>query len=405
MPQFQFKGVDKAGKQVTGKIEMMNEGEVRMNLRSQGIRPVQITKSGALQTDIRALVGGGLRNVPSEVLVSFTRQLQVLIGAGIPLVQGLELLIDQTQDRTLKGVLNNMKERISQGSFLWEALSAYPSIFPKLYVSLVRAGEVSGSMEVMLGRLATYLEESEKLKKLIQSTMIYPVIVILIGGIVITVLMVFVIPKFEDMLVSGGQSLPLPTKIVIDVSHFFVNNILYIVGLVVVSAYITIRYVRSVEGRGFIQRLLFRFPIFGPIMQKSGVARFARTMQTLLSSGLNLIDAIDVCKATIDNSVLEEAVGKIRSEIESGKTLGGTISRLSVFPKMAVQMISVGEATGNLDKMLDKVAGFYEEEVKILVTGMTKIIEPLVLLFLGGIVGGLMIAMYMPIFKLAGSTQ
>ncbi len=218
-------------------------------------------------------------------------------------------------------------------------------------------------------------------------------------------MLTFVIPKFEDLLKSNGQELPAVTQFVISLSHFFAHNAAFIFGSAAVVGFVSYKYLTSEEGRAFLDRVLFKAPLFGTLMQKSGIARFSRTMQTLLASGVNLIDAIDICKATIDNSVLEAAVGKIRADVESGKTLGMVVGKLDVFPRMAVQMISVGESTGNLDKMLGKVADFYEEEVKTLVGGLSKLIEPLVLVFLGGAVGGLLISMYLPIFKLAGGTQ
>jgi len=218
-------------------------------------------------------------------------------------------------------------------------------------------------------------------------------------------MMVFVIPKFEELLKSSGQTLPWFTQVVLDISRFMVDNIIAIIVGTVTSVWLLIRYINSPEGRAVRDRAMFNFPIFGPLMQKGAVARFARTMQTLLSSGVSLLDAIDICRATVDNAVVEGAVGKIRSEIEAGNRLGVVINKLDVFPKMAVQMISVGEASGSLDQMLEKVADFYEAEVESMVAGLSKLIEPFILVFLGGAVGGLLIAMYLPIFKLAGGAE
>jgi type IV pilus assembly protein PilC len=403
MPGFQYQGVDKSGKRVQGKVEAPNEGEVRMLLRGQGIRPVRISKVGAINQDLGQMFGGG--TVPVQDLVIFTRQLNVLIGAGIPLVQALEVLSDQTSNRSFKNIVVAIREKVSQGSYFWEALNSYPKAFPKLYVSLIRAGEASGSMDQILKRLSRYLEDADRLKKLLKSASMYPIIVTCIGTGVISMMLIFVIPKFEELLKGAGQELPGPTQFVISASHFLVNNALFLVVGLFGGGYILLRWMKSDEGKAFTDRLFFNFPIFGPIMQKGGVARFSRTMQTLLASGINLLDAIDICRATIDNAVLEQAVSKIRSEVESGKTLGSVVSRITVFPRMAVQMISVGESTGSLDKMLEKVADFYESEVETLIGGMTKLIEPITLVFLGGAVGGIMIAMYLPIFKMAGGVQ
>ncbi|MEK6579464.1 MAG: type II secretion system F family protein [Bdellovibrionota bacterium] len=405
MAEFVYTGVDKQGKRVTGKLNVNSEGDLRMVLRSQGIRPSRITKPSLGKQDIGALLKIGVSTVPPQVLVVVTRQLQVLISSGIPLVQGIEVLAEQSVNPTMKNVLNMIKDRVSQGGYLWEAIAAYPSVFPKLYIALIRAGEASGNLDQMLKRLSRYLEDADRLKKMVKGAMIYPIVVISIGTAVIGLMMVFVIPKFEEILKQSNQELPLPTKMVLDASHFIVNNILYIIGGIFGGIYAIKSFVKTKEGRMLKDRFVFSSPIFGQLTQKAGVARFSRTLQTLLGSGINLIDAIDICQATIDNAVLEESVGRIRKDLEKGQTLGGVVGKLSVFPKMASQMISVGEATGNLDKMLEKVADFYEADVEALVAGMSKMIEPLVLVFLGGTVGGLMIAMYLPIFKLAGGVN
>jgi type IV pilus assembly protein PilC len=402
--EYQYQGVDKTGKKVSGKIDAPNEGELRMSLRGLGIRPTSISKVSALNSDLTALFKGGI-HVPTDQLVTFTRQLQVLIGSGIPLVQGLEILTDQASSVSLKNILLAVKEKVSQGSYLWEALNAYPTVFPKLYIALIRAGEASGSLDQMLKRLSRYLEDADRLRKQIKGAMMYPLIVISIGVGVVALMLIFVIPKFEEMLKGAGQELPGPTQFVIQTSHFLVDNIYMIFGASIISIYLIRRYLKSDEGKAVLDRALFQSPFFGTIIQKAGVARFSRTLQTLLSSGVNLIDAIDICKTTIDNIVLEDAVGKIRAEVEAGKTLGMVVGKLGVFPKMAVQMILVGESTGNLDKMLEKVADFFETEVDAIVGGMSKLIEPIVLVVLGGMVGGMMIAMYLPIFKLAGGAE
>jgi len=402
MAEFQYQGVDKQGKKVTGTLEAASEGDLRMLLRNMGVRPQKISKSGVLNSDLKSLVGVG-KSVKLETLVSFTRQLQVLVSSGIPLVQALDILSEQTNSSVMKRTVTVIKEKVSAGSYFWEAISGYPKIFPKIFIALMRAGEASGAMDQMLKRLTRYLEDADRLRKLVKSAMLYPIIVVLIGIGVISLMLVFVIPKFEELLKSSGQALPGPTQFVITISHFFANNVLYIFGGVGIFIFLLTRYLKTSEGRAIKDRLVFQLPIFGNLSQKAGVARFSRTMQTLLSAGVTLIDAIDICKSTIDNAVLETAVAKIKGDVEAGKTLGAVIAKLGVFPPMAVQMISVGESTGALDKMLDKVADFYESEVETMVNGLTKLIEPLILVFLGGTVGGLMIAMYLPIFKLAGS--
>ncbi len=405
MPDYQYQGVDRSGKKITGKVNAPNEGELRMILRGQGIRPVRIAKLSALKSDLGSLFKGGQVSISLQTLVIFTRQLQVLISSGIPIVQGLEILSEQATDKTMRGIMAAVKEKVSSGAYFWEALSAYPKAFPTLYVSLIKAGETSGAIDQMLKRLSRYLEDSDRLRKLLKGAMMYPVIVVIIGIVVIAAMMIFVIPKFEELLKSSGQELPGPTQFVINLSTFMVNNIVYIMAGTGTFIFLVMKFVQSKEGKAMLDRVLFRAPLFGNLAQKGGCARFCRTMQTLLSSGVNLIDAVDICRATIGNAVLEQAVSKIRSEIEAGKTLGMVVTSITIFPRMAAQMIAVGESTGNLDKMLEKVADFYEEEVEAIVGGMTKLIEPLVLVFLGGAVGGLLIAMYLPIFKMAGSAN
>lgn len=404
MSEYTYTGIGKNGQKVTGTINAPTEGELRMMLRNQGIRPTRIMRAAGKQGGKKSGGGffGGGPSVPGEVLLIFTRQLYVLVSSGIPLIQAIETLADQANHPGLRTILVSVKEKVAGGSYFWEALSGYPKGFSKLYVSLVRAGESSGALDEMLRRLTGYLEDANRLRKLLKSAMIYPIAVVCVGIAVIAAMLIFVIPKFEELLKSSGQELPAVTQAVIDISHFMVENILPISGGTFITIWTIVKYVQSPEGKAFVDRMFFRFPLFGPLMQKGAVARFARTMQTLLASGVSLLDAIDICKATIDNAVVEQQVAKIRGEVEAGNRLGTVINKMDAFPKMAVQMISVGEASGALDQMLEKVADFYEAEVESMVAGLSKLIEPFILVFLGGAVGGLLIAMYMPIFKMAG---
>lgn len=408
MAEYTYVGVDRKGQTVTGSLEAPTEGELRILLRSKGIRPTKLLKGKA-----SAPAGGGLNflsktTAPSLNLAQtslFTRQLQLLISSGIPLLQGLGILYEQSNDPKISHIVGDIQDRVSKGSFFWEGLSQFPGTFSNLYVALIRAGESSGSLDQMLKRVGAYLEKSERMRRMLKGAMMYPIIVILIAIGVIAIMLVFVIPKFEQMLSTNGQSLPGITQFVIDVSHFMINNLLYIVGTLGACSYLLARWIRTPAGRMALDQLVFRLPLFGEMARKSGVARFCRTLQTLLTSGINVIDAVDICRSTMDNVVLEKQVGGIRAEVESGKTLGMVINKIPVFPKMAVQMIVVGESTGNLDKMLEKVADFYEDEVEQLVGGISKAIEPLILVFLGGTVGGLLIAMYLPVFKMAGGVD
>ncbi len=404
MAEFSYRGVDKTGKKVQGKLTAPSEGDVRMILRAQGVRPTTIGKVSVANRDLGSLLKRQ-QSASVETLMTFTRQLNVLISSGIPLVQSLETLSEQGKSASFRAIVLLVKEKVSQGSYLWEAMAQYPKIFPKLYVSLVRAGEASGSLDAMLNRLGRYLENSHRLQKMITGAMFYPIMVVGIGAMVIGAMLIFVIPKFEELLTSSGQELPLPTKIVIQASHMIADNLIQIGGVVGILTFLTLKYLNSDEGKGVIDRIMFRAPLFGNLMQKGSCARFARTLQTLLIAGINLIDAMDICKATVGNSIVEGAIARTRAEVETGKGLSASMAKQDVFPMMAVQMIGIGESTGNLDKMLEKIADLYEEEVEMMVAGMSKMIEPFILVFLGGTVGGMLIAMYLPIFKIAGSAE
>lgn len=402
MPIFEYQGVEKTGKRTSGQIDAQSEGDVRVYLRNQGIRPITLKKQGVLTQDLGQLIKSSKRSISTETLIALTRQLHALITSGIPLVQGLEFLAEQSGTQNLKTIMTVIKDKVSQGSFLWEALSHYPKIFPKFYIALVRVGESSGSLDIMFKRLSRYLENTNRLKKIVKSALLYPAMVMTLGVGVIILMLVFVIPKFEELLKSTNQALPGPTQIIINFSHFIGNNFVYLLAAIGSLVYVSSLYLKTREGKALVDKTIFNAPLFGPLIQKAAISRFSRTLQIMLSSGINLIDAIDICKSTMDNIVLEDAISKVRREIEAGKTLGSVITKLQVFPKMSVQMITVGEASGNLDQMLEKVSDFYEEEVEITINGLTKLIEPLLIVVLGGIVGAIMIAMYLPVFQIAG---
>ena len=406
MPEYHYVAADRSGKKIQGKLIATSEGELRMALRGQGLRPVKITRPSMSQVDIGAFIAeftGTSDRIPSEILMNFIKQLHVMINSGVPLIQALELFHDQETNPMMKKILSSSKEKIKSGTFLWEAFSAYPAVFEKVVVSLVRAGENSGTLDIMLQRCGKYLEVAHKTKKMIQSAMMYPLIVTLLAFAIVTGMLVFVIPKFEEMITAGGGQMPFVTQVVLDLSHFVTGNIFLLLGITLISGYVGTLYVKSAEGRVVMQRSMLRLPLFGELIQKSGVARFSRTMSTLLSSGVPLVDALDICKSAADHVAFEDALTEMKKEIELGATITSTMMKQPLFPKMATQMVSVGENTGSLDRMLEKVADFYEEEVQNVVQSMMKLIEPIMLIVLGGLVGGLLIAMYLPIFQMAGS--
>lgn len=399
MPQFAYVAVNKVGERVKGTVDAPNEAEVRVILRAQALRPIRINKPSALEFDLTAILSN---TVADTDVILFTRQLSILISSGIPLVQGLDIIANQIASPGMKRIVLSIKEKLTGGTFLWEAMKPYSEVFPDIYISMVRAGEASGALDVILKRLIKYMDDAHKLKKLVKGAMIYPIAVTAVGIIVIIVMMVFVIPKFEDLLKGAGQALPAPTQFVIDLSHWFQNNIFYIVFGILGGIFSIRKYYHSEEGRNFFDYYSLKLPLFGPMLLKVAVARFSRTMQTLLSSGINLLDAIDITRDAIGNRTLAETLTKMRSEVETGKTLAGIMTKMPIFPSMVVQMVTVGENTGNLDKMLERIAEYYEEDVQDMINNLTKLIEPFVLVFLGGAVAGLMVAMYLPIFEMAG---
>ncbi|NDF14310.1 type II secretion system F family protein [bacterium] len=408
MPRYSYSAKDRSGKGVNGTLEANNEGELRMQLRSKGLRPLRIAEAGVTNMDIGEYlnrVTGGATSVPIDKLMNFIKQLQTMISSGVPLIQAIDLFYDQESHPYLKSILGTCREKINGGSFLWEAFSMFPGTFERVFVALVRAGEASGTLDVMLKRVGRYLEYSFRLKRLIKSSMNYPITIVLIAMGVISLMLTVVIPKFETMLTSNGQKLPAPTQFVIDLSHAVTDHIFAIIAVIIAGFFILRGYFRSQEGTIVLQRVAMRIPVFGNLIIQSGVARFSRTLSTLLASGVPLVDSLEICQQAASHIAFEDAIGMMKSEVELGATFSNAMVRQStLFPKMAVQMTLVGESTGNLDKMLERVAEYYEEEVEVSVQGMLKLIEPVMLVVMGGIVGGLLISMYLPVFQMAGST-
>ncbi|MGE4232209.1 MAG: type II secretion system F family protein [Bacteriovoracia bacterium] len=399
MAQFQYVAVNKKGERVKGAVDAPDENEVRVVLRAQSLRPIRISKAGVFEVDLAALAGARIKRTD---VIAFTRQLSILIGSGIPLVDALDIITNQTANADMKRVILSMKEKITGGSFLWESMKKNPNVFEDFFVSMIRAGESSGALDAMLKRLLKYMDDSEKLRRLVQGAMVYPIAIILVAVSVIFLMLTFVIPKFEELLKTSNQELPGPTQLVITASHFFQHNVLYIVGGVTALGFLIRNFLKTEDGRKVFDAHMLSIPGIGSLVLKGALARFSRTLHTLLASGINILDALDICKSTIGNKTLEENVGRIRKEVETGKSLAATMGKMPIFPNMVVQMINVGESTGNLDKMLERIADLYEEDLQNAVASLSKLIEPVILVVLGGVVGGLMISMYLPIFKMAG---
>jgi type IV pilus assembly protein PilC len=330
-----------------------------------------------------------------------------MIDAGLPLVQCLDILSTQTPNKIFANALKDIKQTVEGGSTFSDALRRHPKIFDELFVNLVQAGELGGILDTILNRLATYIEKKVKLTRQVKGALTYPIAVIIIAAGVMSVLMVFVIPSFENMFKDFGskEGLPKLTQIVIDVSKAFIHNLPWI-ALAVIAIIVGVTYTyRTPGGKRFIHKTLLSLPIFGPLFQKIAVARFTRTLGTLLSSGVPIMDALEVVAKTAGNVIVEEAIMYVRAKIAEGKNMMEPLSEKKIFPSMVVQMLGVGEQTGALDTMLSKVADFYEEEVDVAVAALTSLLEPLLMVGIGGMVGTVMVAMYLPIFSLAGKIK
>ncbi|MGZ3704425.1 MAG: type II secretion system F family protein [Bdellovibrionota bacterium] len=401
MPIFQYEGARRNGEAVKGTVNLPSEGEVRIFLRQQGIRPNKIEQQSVFNKDM-SFFGSGVKDTEVAIM---TRQLAVMVSSGVPLLQAFDILQQGEKNPRLKKALIDIQDQISAGSPLWEAMSKQKDIFNHLYVYLVRAGEMGGALDLILNRLAKYLDDNVRLVRMVKGAMVYPAAVSVVGFGVTFGLLTFVVPQFESMIAASGGELPYLTKVVINISHFCSSYFLYIIGIIVGGGTFFMRTIKTPEGKKLWDRLLLGLPLFGDLLIKGATARFSRTLGTMLTSGVNLIDAIEICKMTMDNTVIEEALARVKEEISAGKTIALPLAQAKVFPGMVIQMINVGENTGTLDQMLIKVADFYEAEVEAIVGSLSKLIEPLVLVVLGGIVAFILIAMYLPVFNIAGTQQ
>jgi len=402
MAKFSWSGHSRDGKNVKGVMEATSEGAVSAMLRRQGVLPGRIKqRGGGLDMDIK--IPGFEQKVTTKDLVVFTRQFATMIDAGLPLVQCLDILSSQQENKTLKAALLQIKGDVESGSTFADALGKHHKIFNELYVNLVAAGEIGGILDTILNRLAAYIEKSLKLKKQVKSAMTYPITIISIAFVVIAVILIFVIPSFEKMFADFGGELPLPTQIVINISNIIQNYILaIIVGIVATIAGVKKIYSTG-KGREVIDKYALKAPVFGILIRKVAVAKFSRTMSTMISSGVPILDGLLIVEKTAGNRTVEKAIARVRDSISEGKTIAEPLKESGVFPPMVCQMIEVGEQAGALDAMLTKIADFYDDEVDDAVGNLTAMMEPLLMLFLGTTVGGLVIAMYLPIFKLAGA--
>ena len=401
MAIFRWQGVGPNGETLKGEMDAPDASAVAARLRVQRIRPLPDrirTKGSGLEREIK--IPGLGEKVKQKDVVIFTRQLATMIDAGLPIMQALDLLARQTENKTFSGVIAKVKHEVESGSALAESLTKHPKVFDELYINMVSAGEVGGMLDTILTRLAAYMEKAVKLKSKVKSALIYPISIISVAVLVTALLLIYVIPVFGDMFASFGEELPLPTQIAINLSDIAIAYFWYIVAGSVGAVFGIRTYHKTERGRRVIDGILLKLPIFGDIFRKAAVARFTRTLSTLVSSGVPILDSLAITGKTAGNKVIENAVFAARQSISEGRTLTDPLIESQVFPPMVCQMINVGETTGALDTMLSKIADFYDDEVDTAVSNLTTLMEPMAILFLGVIIGGIVVSMYMPIFQL-----
>jgi type IV pilus assembly protein PilC len=382
-----------------GVMEAQNDEAVMAVLRGQNLLPITVKPA---PKDLMEFLPEMGNPVSTRELVVFTRQFSTMIDAGLPLVQCLEILADQEPNKKFKDVLLQVKSEVEQGSTFADALRKHPRVFDELYVNLVQAGEIGGILDTILNRLGTYLEKNDSLRRKVKGAMVYPITIMVVAIGVLILLMVKVIPVFEQMFIDFGGQLPGPTQMVVNISHWIQANLFYMLGGGF-GAWVSFSQARrrSPSFRFQTDKLALRLPIFGPLLRKTSVARFSRTFGTMISSGVPILDSLDVVARTAGNKVIEKALFDTRAAIAEGRTLAEPLIESNLFPGMVVQMVAVGEQTGAMDSMLSKIADFYEDEVDNAVAALTSMLEPIMMVFLGGSVGSILIAMYLPIFKIA----
>jgi type IV pilus assembly protein PilC len=395
---WKWSGRTKSGEVRSGEMEAHEASAVEGRLRQMGVEPTRVRrKPREINLSIPGLGGG----VGTKDILIFTRQFSVMIDAGLPLVQALDIIGTQADNLAFRKVLMTVKARVESGSTFADALAEHSKVFDELFIQLVRAGEIGGILDTILQRLGAYIEKNEKLKRRVKGAMTYPIIVVCIAIGVVGALIGFVVPTFEKMFKDMGGALPGPTQFLVDLSKSFRSTWYWWV--VIPAAFIVAFKILTKKGRGQLvwHGFVLKAPLFGPLARKTAVARFTRTLGTMISSGVPILDALEIVAKSAGNKVVEQAIMYVRAKISEGKNIAGPLAETKVFPPMVVQMIGVGEATGAMDAMLNKVADFYDDEVDVAVSSLTSMLEPIMMVFLGGIVGFFMIAMYLPIFTMA----
>ena len=400
MPVFLWAGKNKKGDIQKGEMEASTEGAVLANLKRMKIEPTKIKKK---PKDLFENVAFLQPKVKTSDIILFARQFSTMIDAGLPIIQCLDILYSQQENATFKKMLRSIKDDVESGSTLAEALKKFPNEFDDLFVNMIAAGEAGGILDTILRRLSAYMEKAARLKSKVKGAMTYPIVTLIIAGAVLAVILVFVIPVFEEMFADMGGQLPAFTRMVVTVSDFTKKNVIYIIVGLILFIFAFKKFHSTEKGRAFIDKNILRLPVFGDLIRKVAVSKFTRTMGTMLSSGVAILEALEIVAKTAGNKTIEQAVYTVRSDIAEGRTMADPLIESGVFPSMVCQMIAVGESTGALDAMLEKIAEFYDEEVDQAVENLTALIEPFMLVFLGITIGGLVIAMYLPVFKMASN--
>ena len=398
MPSFTYTARDAKGELKTATIDAANREDVVQQLRRMRMNVVKVEE----QAKAKQKTGG---SISMRDIVIFTRQFSTMINSGLPLVQALDILSKQSENKALQAVTRQVVFDVESGHTVADALGKHPKAFSDLYVNMVAAGEAGGILDTILMRLATFMEKNDALVRKVKGAMIYPGVIMSVAAIAIIVLLIFVIPVFQNMFASVGLALPLPTRIVIGLSQFL-KGYWYMVGGGGVAAFYGLRkYYATPNGQLVIDRLLLRAPVLGDVLRKSAVSRFTRTLGTLISSGVSILDGLEITSKTAGNRVISDAIMASRSSIAGGDTISAPLAKSGVFPPMVISMIAVGEQTGGLDEMLSKIADFYDEEVDAAVSGLLSLLEPVMIVFLGVVVGGMVVAMYLPIFDMINAVQ
>lgn len=400
MPVYVWKGVNAYGEKRKGKLEAPSEGAAQAQLKRMRVTPSLLKEA---PKDLFADIPFFQPKVTGKDVVIFTRQLSTMIDAGLPLVQSLQILGEQQENATFKKVLRAVRADVETGSTFADSLKKHPDIFDTLYCNMMEAGEIGGILDTICSRLASFMEKSQALVKKVKGAMTYPVICILISFVVLAVMLIFVVPVFEAMFADFGSALPAPTQMVVDLSAFAQSYFLYIIGGIFLLITAIKKIYKTEKGQERIDELMLRLPVVGTLLRRVAVAKFSRTLGTMLQSGVPILESLNVVARTAGNKVIEKAVFRVTDSISEGRSISEPLAETGVFPGMVVQMINVGEATGALDTMLAKIADFYDEEVDQAVENLTAAIEPLMMVFLGGMIGGLVVAMYLPIFSMAAA--